>query len=306
MEIKWVGCSNSNFKVGRNGITPNLIVMHWMAGRLAATDATFQDGRRQASAHYGIEDSTIHQYVKEEDTSYNAGVWDVNLRSISIEHSGGPDLPISEETYKTSIELITDICRRTNIPADVDHIKKHSDFKATQCPGTLDVNRIILEVNKNLVTPVEPDKVKIDLGEPYGLMEVQSIRSKLNDLTRDLTAAQEQSKILDGFVSKWVQQWNLPVGSTLVEVEAEMAKLMPAEESVQTFRDSIEACVGEFPKDDLLLEAHKTVRKQITDLQKEKSDLEIKLAESKTPVGYKFVKSWDIYSLRFKLYKAVK
>lgn len=309
MDIKWIGCSSSNFMVGRYDevkkvhVIPNVITMHWMAGRIAATDATFQDGRRQASAHYGIEDTTVHQYVKEEDTSYNAGVWEVNLRSISIEHSGGPNLPISEETYKTSIDLITDICKRHNIPADTDHIKPHNAFTATQCPGTLDVNRIILEVAKRLQAPPDPQKVKVDLGSPWGVMEVQAITSKLNDLSRDLTAAQEHSKILDGFVSKWVAQWNLPVGSSLVEVEMEMAKLMPTEEAAQTFRDSIEACVGKFTQDDLLLDSHKLVRKQIENDAKEISDLQQKLSEAKTPVGYKFVKSWDIYNLRFKLYR---
>jgi hypothetical protein len=303
MNISWIGCSPSNFTTGREGITPNVIICHWMAGRLAATDATFQDGRRQASAHYGIEDSTIHQYVKEDDTSYNAGVWEVNLRSISIEHSGGPNLPISEETYDTSVQLITKICLEHGIPADTDHIKKHSDFKATQCPGTLDVNRIILAVAKNLTAPVDPMKQKNDYGSTWGVMELQAAISKLNDLSRDLTAAQEKGKILDGFVSKWVAQWNMPVGSSLVEVEAEMAKLMPAEESVQIFRDSIEACVGEFPKDDLLLEAHKTVRKQMSDLNGQVADLQQKLSDAKTPVGYKFVKSWDIFNLRWKLYR---
>jgi hypothetical protein len=159
------------------------------------------------------------------------------------------------------------------------------------------------------INPPDPMKVKVDLGQPFGIMEVQSIISKLNDLSRDLTAAQEHSKILDGFVSKWVAQWNLPVGSSLVEVEAEMTKLMPAEEAAQTFRDSIEACVGQFISDDILLDSHKLVRKQIEDEAIEISILQQKLADAKVPSGYKFTKSWNLFGDRYlvKMYtKAVK
>ena len=160
MTIKWLGANSNNFQVGRSGNKIDKVVLHWIVGKLAAADSTFQNPERIASAHYGIGHTEVHQYVREEDTAYHAGNLTVNRQSIGIEHEGGPDLPISEDTHKTSIELVTDICRRYNIPADRQHILKHSEIKATQCPGTLDIDRIIREVQIRL-DKFTQDNVKI-------------------------------------------------------------------------------------------------------------------------------------------------
>ncbi|MCE3613275.1 N-acetylmuramoyl-L-alanine amidase, partial [Escherichia coli] len=83
-EPLWVG--SPNFTPGRTAPI-DTIVVHWMAGWLAGADQTFQDRVRQTSAHYGIEDGTVHQYVKEADTAWHAGSFPANSRSIGIEHS---------------------------------------------------------------------------------------------------------------------------------------------------------------------------------------------------------------------------
>ena len=160
MQIKWVGANPKNFAIGRQNEKITKICLHWIVGKLSAADAVFNNPDRQVSAHFGIGHTTIHQYVREEDTAYHAGNLTVNRQSIGIEHEGGPDLPISEDTHKTSIELVTDICRRYNIPADRQHILKHSEIKATQCPGTLDIDRIIREVQIRL-DKFTQDNVKI-------------------------------------------------------------------------------------------------------------------------------------------------
>ena len=133
------------------------VVVHWVVGTLESADATFAKADRIASAHYGIGDTDIHQYVQESDTAYHASNITVNTESIGIEHEGGWLLADkvnrfipTEATVQTSIELVTDICRRYGIPADKDHIKRHSDIKATECPGSLPVERIIEEVGKRL------------------------------------------------------------------------------------------------------------------------------------------------------------
>src|SRR3990167_7804699 len=106
MDIKWIGANASNYGIGRAGNKIDKIVLHWIVGKLSAADVTFQNPDRIASAHYGIGNNTIHQYVKEENTAYHAGNLTVNRQSIGIEHEGGPDLSISEDTYKTSIQLV--------------------------------------------------------------------------------------------------------------------------------------------------------------------------------------------------------
>jgi hypothetical protein len=115
----------------------------------------------------------------------------------------------------------------------------------------------------------------------------------------------QESKVkqLEGFIAKWVEEWKLPEGSNLVEVENEMAKLMVIEDRLQEYRDSIELCVGTFPTDSALLLAHSAIRKQIDILTSERDSLQQKLDESKIPVGYKFLKSWNIWNLMWKLYR---
>lgn len=170
MNIKWIGAHSNNYEAGRKGQKITKVVLHWIVGKLSAADATFQDSTRIASAHYGIGPSEVHQYVKEEDTAYHAGNLTINRQSIGIEHQGGPDLPISEDTYKQSIELVADICKRYGIPADREHILKHNEIKSTQCPGTLDVDRIVNDVAKLLINDqvdwqIKYEQVKQELNE---------------------------------------------------------------------------------------------------------------------------------------------
>lgn len=143
MEIKWIGANSNNYEVGRRNTKIDRVVLHWIVGTLSAADATFQDPKRVASAHYGVGPTKIHQYVKEEDTAYHSGNFQFNLRSVGIEHQGGPSLAIAESTYEKSARLVLDICTRNGIPLNRQHIVKHSEIKATQCPGTLDVDRVI-------------------------------------------------------------------------------------------------------------------------------------------------------------------
>jgi hypothetical protein len=128
------------------------IVLHWMVTNLAGCDRTFTSGLRRASAHYGIEDATVHQYVKEGDAAWHAGQRAVNHESIGIEHSAQPGRDATEATIATSIALCTEICKRYGLGADAIH--QHNEFYATQCPGTIPVARIREAVRKNLAQPV--------------------------------------------------------------------------------------------------------------------------------------------------------
>lgn len=208
MTIKWIGAHSSNYTVGREGKKIDKIVMHWIVGTLESCDATFAKDTRNASAHYGIGDGDVHQYVQESDTAWHASNWSVNQTSIGIEHEGGwvlndgtRKVP-TDKTHQTSGELVADICRRYNIPADREHIRLHSEYTATTCPGSLDVNRII-EIAKNFMIPSDPPstdmpidnpQAKIDLGKPFGIMEVQAIISSLKDMKKNLEACQNNSE----------------------------------------------------------------------------------------------------------------
>ena len=133
-----------NFTPGRGGNSIDRIVLHWMDGTMANADARFADPSQQVSAHYGIEDDNIHQYVQEQDTAWHAGDFAMNQRSIGIEHSADPSRPASAATIETSSQLVADICKRENIPCDRQHIIKHSEVPyATECCGTLLIDQIV-------------------------------------------------------------------------------------------------------------------------------------------------------------------
>jgi hypothetical protein len=146
----------------------------------------------------------------------------------------------------------------------------------------------------------DPDKIKIDLGDPWGILETQAIKSKLSDLARDIKNEQDK---FNGFVQKWIQEWNLPTGSSMVYVEVEMARLLPLEDSMQKFRDSIEEVVGAFDSDIALLTSLQGVRSEIKSKNDQIVDLQNKLDAARIPAGYKFLKSWTIMTLLWKLYK---
>lgn len=142
MNIVWKGSPNFNDSSYRKPI--DKIIIHWFGiGTLDSANARFQNDASDVSAHYGISDDVIYQWVKDENVAWHAGVWEVNQESIGIEHDATTIKNATEETYKTAGQLVKEICARHNIPIDRQHILKHSEVKPTQCPGTLDIDKII-------------------------------------------------------------------------------------------------------------------------------------------------------------------
>ncbi len=139
MNIIWKG--SPNFDGNRKTI--DRIVIHWIVGNLAAADAVFAKTSPGTSAHYGIEDQTVHQYVQEGQVAYHAGNYAMNQRSVGIEHSAQPGRLASDATYDSSGQMIAQIAKRYNIPLDRQHVIKHNEVVATQCPGTMDIDRLI-------------------------------------------------------------------------------------------------------------------------------------------------------------------
>lgn len=188
--IVQVSIPKENYTKGREGNTIDKVILHWIVGDLKMCDTTFKNPKRLASAHYGIEDTLIHQYVEESDTAWHAGNWGVNTQSIGIEHSGGELLADgknrrkpSEETHKTSADLVYQICTKYNIPIDRKHILKHSEVSdaPTQCCGTLDVDYIIKLAKEKGVSTMKPSSKLPE--EFYKINEAKELkkRKKLTD-----------------------------------------------------------------------------------------------------------------------------
>lgn len=158
MNVTPVAIPESNYRKGRLWYKPQRIVIHWMAGTLRSTDATFKNPKRRASAHFGVEDGEVHQYVKVEDTAYHCGNWLMNLKSVGIEHSAEPGRDASEATYETSARLMAEIARKCGIELSEKTVRPHKEFMATQCPGTLDIPRLIRRANEILNPPQGIDR----------------------------------------------------------------------------------------------------------------------------------------------------
>jgi hypothetical protein len=146
MTITWKG--SPNYDTNRKPI--DRVVIHWFGmGTLEGAHSMFQKAGG-TSAHYGISDSRVWQWVKEEHVAYHAGNYAMNQRSIGIEHDANPDKQLSETSYKTSAKLIADICKRYKIEPNRQNIIKHSEVKATACPGSIDLDKLIALVKGNM------------------------------------------------------------------------------------------------------------------------------------------------------------
>jgi N-acetyl-anhydromuramyl-L-alanine amidase AmpD len=182
MTLIWRG--SPNYQTGREGLQPTDIVLHWMDGGIAAADARFQIPAEQVSATYGVQDSLEYQWVSTLNTAWHAGTHYENLRSVGIEHAGGPNSPVSANTISTSIARMVTLIR--TIPTlSVDRIYRHSKFVPTQCPGTLPVESMIASVRNILGSPLKPPTPPAHPGYP-GLLRLGSTGAGVLVLQREL------------------------------------------------------------------------------------------------------------------------
>lgn len=136
-----------NCSLGRGGNTVDKIVIHWMDGRLVDADARFLiDGSTRpwkgVSAHFGVEDLAIHQYVKIANTAWHANNFRVNQQSVGIEFSADPYRLASDATYETGGELIASICKQLGITPSRSLLHPHKEYSATECCGAMDLDRL--------------------------------------------------------------------------------------------------------------------------------------------------------------------
>lgn len=150
---------------GRQGVKIDRIVIHHNAATTDVIPGVWQN--RAASAHYQVTPGYITQCVAEGNTAWHAGNYNMNLRSIGIEHlnaTGAPSWTVADATIERSAHLVADICRRRGIPCDRGHIIKHSEVKSTACPGGLDIDRLVNRARELMgekpVTPSTPVQVE--------------------------------------------------------------------------------------------------------------------------------------------------
>jgi len=154
----------SNYTVGRDGSSVELIVDHWTVVMFEGAIRRFLNPASILSAHYVIgSDGRIAQLVSEVDTAYHAGVFSVNQRSIGIEHEAGPAMPPSDALYAASAQLHAEIASRHGLALEVGTtVLPHHAIVPTECPGTLDLDRIVREALEEDDMFTEEDRRKLN------------------------------------------------------------------------------------------------------------------------------------------------
>lgn len=123
-----------NFGERRNGLRPELVVLHYTAmADCAAAARALCDPAREVSAHYLIgRDGAVLPLVEEDMRAWHAGAghWrgrdDVNSRSIGIELDNDGRTPFSEPLMAALEPLLAAILTRWNIRAE--GVIAHSDM----------------------------------------------------------------------------------------------------------------------------------------------------------------------------------
>ena len=120
------------FTRGRAGNSIQYIIIHHWGDpaqnpQFDSIVSYFARGGNKTSAHYIVEAGRVAQMVSDSDTSYAAGNWVMNLKSINLECNPRA----SDEDKKTVCELIANLrAVHGNIP-----IIGHQDVVPTDCPG---------------------------------------------------------------------------------------------------------------------------------------------------------------------------
>ncbi len=188
----------SNYTPGRFGYRPEAIVVHIAQGTLVGAYSWFNNKTSQASSHYMIgKNGEIWQFVNDNDTAWHAGginnpSWALlkgnvnpNFYTIGIEHEGFTGEGWSEAMYKSSGELIGNLCKRFNIPIDRVHIIGHYQINSVSrknCPGTgVDFNKLI--------------SLALNYYEDPNM--IRELQEQVNNLKRQLTDAQATNTALN-------------------------------------------------------------------------------------------------------------
>ena len=192
---------------GRRGHAIDTITIHCMAGNLSVESCgrLFADKARQASSNYGIgSDGRIALYVDEGNRSWCTSSRSNDDRAVTIEVANcavGEPWPVTEQAYKSLIDLLVDICRRNGIPkllwradksligqVDKQNMTVHRWFKNKSCPGSWLYERhgqIAAEVNRRLAgagkQPEEGDMVRYERLRDIKNREFHDIIEKLMD-----------------------------------------------------------------------------------------------------------------------------
>lgn len=270
-----------NFTAGREGKVPKFLILHWIgAGDETSTVTWFANPASKVSAHYLVADDRVYQFVNEKDTAWQAGDWTVNTESIGIEHEATPTYPMTDSSYKTSGALVKEICNRWSIPLDREHIKKHSEIKATQCPGTLDLDRII-----NIAKGENLENMANQISELKSSLNTLQVKyDELEDkYAKDLLEKQEHIESLQKSSAEMTAQAQI----TTQTIKESAKSLEASKEACRTLEEKVSEMTKEIDMN-LLNITH--LAEQLSDSNGKVVELQKKLKE-----GLKNYTKWELF-----------
>jgi N-acetyl-anhydromuramyl-L-alanine amidase AmpD len=168
----------NNYHTGRT-MQPDRIVVHVTEGDRGSVRAWFNDPNNgNASSHFMVcTDGSIDEFVALEDRPFAQGVVDrptaaivlarhgvnPNQYCVSIEHEGDGQHELTEPQRASSLWLIHHLVGLyPAITLDREHILGHHEIRASKtCPGKIDVDRLVRELNLQPGPIVAPDVPRV-------------------------------------------------------------------------------------------------------------------------------------------------
>ncbi len=314
MAIKLSDCFIGNFPETQGyGANPDYYKQFGLAGH-EGIDFGMPEGTPVISAHDGVVVRDLDNPVEGKNYGIYCVVWDTvqkcatyychlssNVVSVGQKVVKGQLLGYSGNTGNTTgPHLHFNLCRTDE---QGNRINTDNGYL-----GFINANdkRIALWEIINPEKPVEPPAITVPVDK-----DLQNACSTLQDAFRSLPDSdplkqgnlegfsravtvehlsfadyESKSKILAGFISKWVSEWKLSGG--LVEIEAEMAKYLGVEDQYLNIRGEVEKVVGNSYSDDkALLQALDSLKVDKDSLKTKLEQCELKLKDNAVITAFK-------------------
>ena len=137
----------TNFTAGRQRPVDRIVV-HYTAGDGDTAENNgryFQGADRKASAHYFVDERETVRSVREEDTAWHAGSWEMNCRSVGVEmcsrKDGAGKYYIPQATVENTAKLVRELMQRYAVSPE--NVLRHYDVTGKNCPAPMVENETL-------------------------------------------------------------------------------------------------------------------------------------------------------------------
>ena len=184
-----------NYKKGRDGYTPEIIVIHIAEGSKQSVIQEFTNPVTQKSTHFLVcKDGEVLQFVQVWDTAWGNGIpvnptaWEIkrrsglnpNLYTVSIEFEGYAHEDITGIQYEKGAELLRFLSKELKIALVRELVIGHREIRANKsCPGIIRIEKLLEIANKEPEKRVE--ELKQTLSILQRLVSLQTTLSKLKN-----------------------------------------------------------------------------------------------------------------------------